>query len=84
MCGIAISSAFAVEVELGETISYDELELSFYDIEDSRCPLDVTCIWEGEVIAKPGYKTKLMITMGILELEPQFLQFFHMMLPLLM
>ena len=47
-----MSSAYAVEVKLGETISYDELELSFYDIEDSRCPLDVTCIWEGEVIAK--------------------------------
>lgn len=49
---ITISSAHAVEVKLGEKITYDGLELSFYDVEDSRCPLDVTCIWEGEVIAK--------------------------------
>lgn len=52
VCCITISSAHAVEVKLGETISYDGLELSFYDIEDSRCPLDVTCVWEGEVVAK--------------------------------
>ncbi|NND86518.1 MAG: hypothetical protein HKM23_04175 [Nitrosopumilus sp.] len=37
---------------MGEIISYDGLELTFYDIKDSRCPLDVTCIWEGEVVAK--------------------------------
>lgn len=52
VCCLVISSAHAVEVKLGETISHDGLELSFYDIEDSRCPLDVTCVWEGEVIAR--------------------------------
>jgi len=46
------SSAYAVELKIGEKISHDGLELFFYDIEDTRCPLDVTCVWEGEVIAK--------------------------------
>ena len=47
-----ISSAHAVELKLGEKVSQDGLEVFFYDIEDSRCPSDVTCVWEGEVIAK--------------------------------
>ncbi len=49
---MTVSSAHAVELRLGEKISQDGLELFFYDIEDSRCPLDMTCVWEGEVTAK--------------------------------
>ena len=40
-----------LEIEFGETISYENLKLYFYDVEDSRCPSDVTCIWEGKVSA---------------------------------
>jgi hypothetical protein len=40
-----------VKIPFGNTIHFDELELYFYDIEDSRCPLDVVCIWEGQVTA---------------------------------
>ena len=51
MCFVSISSAHAVELKLGEKIQYDLLDLLFYDVDDSRCPLDVTCIWEGKVTA---------------------------------
>lgn len=40
-----------VKIPFGKTIHFDDLELYFYDIEDSRCPLDVVCIWEGQVTA---------------------------------
>ncbi|MCV0366355.1 MAG: hypothetical protein K5798_03690 [Nitrosopumilus sp.] len=48
-----ITESFAepIEIKFGETVQYEDLNLSFYDIEDSRCPLDVTCIWEGKVTA---------------------------------
>lgn len=49
---VTISSAHAFELKLGEKVSQDGLEVFFSDIEDSRCPLDITCVWEGEVIAK--------------------------------
>ena len=38
-----------IKIEFGQTIQFEDLELYFYDIEDSRCPLDVTCVWEGKV-----------------------------------
>ena len=40
-----------VELKFNEKIRIGEIELYFYDIEDSRCPIDVTCIWEGQVTA---------------------------------
>ena len=48
-----MSESFAEEIKIpfGETISYEELKFYFYDIEDSRCPSDVTCIWEGKILA---------------------------------
>ena len=51
---IMIDKSFAdkqVKINFGQTIQVDDLELYFYDIEDSRCPSDVTCIWEGQVTA---------------------------------
>jgi len=38
-----------IQIKQDETITYRNLSFWFYDIEDSRCPSDVTCIWEGEV-----------------------------------
>ena len=48
-----ISESFAeqITVKFGETVSYENLKFYFYDIEDSRCPSDVTCVWEGQVFA---------------------------------
>ena len=36
-------------IKMDQRIQFEDLELYFYDIEDSRCPLDVTCVWEGKV-----------------------------------
>lgn len=36
-------------INLHQTISVDTLDVEFLEIEDSRCPSDVTCIWEGRV-----------------------------------
>ncbi len=34
-------------IKLHQTLSIDNLDVTFLGIEDSRCPSDVTCIWEG-------------------------------------
>ena len=44
---------FPIALKVGETANIDsELEMTLLDIEDSRCPSDVTCIWQGTVTAK--------------------------------
>ena len=45
------SDNYVVEIPFEQTIQYEDLELYFYDVEDSRCPVDVSCIWEGQVTA---------------------------------
>ena len=47
----ALRPAEALEIKFDQKIRVGDLELYFYDIEDSRCPLDVTCIWKGNVTA---------------------------------
>ena len=39
-----------VQISLHQTITFEDLGLTFTGIEDSRCPLDVTCIWEGNAL----------------------------------
>jgi len=34
-------------IKLHQRLSIDDLDVEFSEIEDSRCPSDVTCIWEG-------------------------------------
>jgi hypothetical protein len=48
----ATSAQPPVEVELrfDETVESRGLELRWLEIEDSRCPKGVTCIWEGQVV----------------------------------
>ena len=53
-----LKSAQQISIELGQTIQLDELELHFYDIEDTRCPLDVVCIWEGNVTVMINIKNQ--------------------------
>lgn len=36
-------------IKLHQTLSVDSLDMEFSEISDSRCPSDVTCIWEGRV-----------------------------------
>ena len=46
-----LPNPFTVDLEFGETFQHEGLEIKFFEIEDSRCPLDVTCVWEGNVTA---------------------------------
>lgn len=45
------TKSFTIKIPFDQTFQYEDLELYFYDVEDSRCPTDVTCIWEGQVTA---------------------------------
>jgi hypothetical protein len=55
---------FTVVIPFDQTFQYEDLELYFYDIEDSRCPLDVTCVWEGEVTAMIHVRNQTHKTAG--------------------
>ena len=46
-----LPNPFTVGLEFGATFQHEGLEIKFFDVEDSRCPLDVTCVWEGRVTA---------------------------------
>ncbi len=42
-----IDESFAettIEMKLGQEIQVNDLNLNFHEIEDSRCPSDLTCI----------------------------------------
>ena len=44
---------FPFGLKIGETTYIDsELKMTLLDIEDSRCPSDVLCVWQGTVTAK--------------------------------
>ena len=40
------------DVKMGNVYEKDGLEVTFEDFNDSRCPEDVTCFWEGESTVK--------------------------------
>lgn len=40
-----------IKLHIGQTISADDLKFTFLDVDDSRCPSDVTCVWAGQVTA---------------------------------
>ena len=43
----------AIKIPLGETVEANGYSITFLEVlEDSRCPTDVTCIWEGRVKVK--------------------------------
>jgi hypothetical protein len=40
-----------VKIALGETVTFKKATVKFLKVvEDSRCPSDVNCIWEGQAI----------------------------------
>jgi hypothetical protein len=40
-----------VKIGLGETVTFKKATVKFLKVvEDSRCPADVNCIWEGQAI----------------------------------
>jgi hypothetical protein len=42
---ITLDDPFMIKIH--QTLSVDNLSVTFSKIEDSRCPSDVTCVWEG-------------------------------------
>ncbi|NJK77743.1 MAG: hypothetical protein HC944_01520 [Nanoarchaeota archaeon] len=86
LCLTIQSSAFAsddssaFDLKISETVDVDsDFQIKLLNIlDDSRCPLDVTCIWEGTVsaeisIVKDGQsRGKYVIPLGLHDLvEPQ-------------
>lgn len=41
----------SVELRFDDTVVHQDLELRWLDVRDSRCPIGVACIWEGQVVA---------------------------------
>ena len=46
---VPLDTAFSLRY--GETVAVErtDLEITFADVTDSRCPRGTTCVWEGEV-----------------------------------
>ena len=40
-----------VELRYDETVAFRDLEMRWLDLQDSRCPIGVTCVWAGQMIA---------------------------------
>ena len=38
----------SLEIEFDKSIQFKDLKIKFIEIDDSRCPSDVTCVWEGQ------------------------------------
>lgn len=50
-CGVSLGEEFSLKVGQSAVIRGEGLEIGFEQVlEDSRCPRDVTCIWEGRVV----------------------------------
>ncbi len=55
-------------IKLHQTISVDTLDVEFLEIDDSRCPSDVTCVWEGRasvtlhIYNQTQYQTMILTT----------------------
>ena len=63
-----ISESFAdeiIEIKLGQEIQVNDLNLDFYDVRDSRCPSDLTCIWEGNFTAMIAVKNQTHKVSGL-------------------
>lgn len=46
------ASGVEVKLRFDEIKQAGDLELRWLDINDSRCPIGVTCIWEGQVVVR--------------------------------
>ena len=55
-------------IQLHQTLSIDDIDVTFWGIDDSRCPSDVTCIWEGHasvtlrIYNQTQYRTIILTT----------------------
>ena len=47
-----------IKLHLEQSIHVDDLKFTFHNVNDSRCPSDVTCVWDGQVIATINIENK--------------------------
>ena len=65
---IELDKQFTIKAE--QTVSLDNLKVTFLEIvEDSRCPSDVTCVWQGRASIKlnaenEDHSEDMILTMG--------------------
>ena len=53
LSGFGLDKPDAAPIALGETVWVDDdLALTFLAIEDSRCPRNVECVWEGQLTVR--------------------------------
>ena len=67
---VALGHSIMVELKQGETaVLLEDGQLTLTKIEDSRCPEDAECFWEGCATANFSYNDK--------EIETSFTMIFH-------
>jgi hypothetical protein len=44
-------SSAVIDLRFDETVEYRDLKLRLVGLDDSRCPIGVTCVWEGQIVA---------------------------------
>jgi hypothetical protein len=50
---VAKTPQIVFKIELGATVTSDGIKIQFEEVlEDSRCPLDVQCVWAGQARVK--------------------------------
>ncbi|HSH03887.1 MAG TPA: hypothetical protein VLL52_15330 [Anaerolineae bacterium] len=55
----AIAPTQPTKLGVGDTITIDGVDITFVEVtEDSRCPVGVTCVWEGQVGVKLTLNTQ--------------------------
>ena len=47
----AAEAGTRVELRFDETAKYQDLELRWLELDDSRCPIGVACVWAGQIVA---------------------------------
>lgn len=85
---ILTGDELSINLKIGETVDItSDFQITLINIlDDSRCPSDVTCIWEGTVSAeinliKDGEGHKYVIPIGLADgMESQLIDDFYVML----
>ena len=50
-CGVSLGEEFLLKIGHSAVIRGEDLKISFEQVlEESRCPRNVTCVWEGRVV----------------------------------
>ncbi len=55
--GFQLNTPFALQFAATNQSTEDNITVNFFEVlSDSRCPTDVTCVWEGESSVKINFK----------------------------